>query len=112
MNELIINKDMAAVQDFLKNDKWVKRMDAAFSSSDVNKNDYISREDWMIVVDNLEKSIPDRPDAIANLRKCVSEYLIAFGLTEGVRADKEKYRELAQHFVSRRLKGRKEEKRL
>ena len=56
---------MATVQDYLKNDKWVKRIDGLFTTFDVKKNGYVSVEDWMITVENLENNAPDRPDVIA-----------------------------------------------
>ena len=85
---------MATAQDYLMNDKWVKRMDGIFCTFDANKNGYLSAENWMITVDNLGKKSPGRSDAIAKLRKVTKEFTNALGLTEGVKADKEKFREL------------------
>ena len=85
---------MATAQDYLMNHKWVKRMDGIFCTFDANKNGYLSAENWMITVDNLGKKSPGRSDAIAKLRKVTKEFTNALGLTEGVKADKEKFREL------------------
>ena len=98
MNELIIEEDMATVQNFLKNDKWVKRIDATFSTLDLDKSGYLSAEDWMSLVDNLGKIVSDRPNAIAKLRNHMSEFLIALGLTKGIKVDKKKFRELVAAF--------------
>ena len=94
---------MATVQDYLKNDEWVKRIDGIFSAHDVNKDGYVSAEDWMITVDIFEKDASDRPEAIAKLREATLEFTTALGLTEGVKTDKKKFRELGG--------GRKDEKR-
>ena len=91
---------MATVQDYLNNEDWVKRIDGIFNSFDVNKDGYVSAEDWMIVVDNLGKHAPDhdRLDAIAKLREATLEFTTALGLTEGMKADKKKFGELSAAF--------------
>ena len=86
---------MATVQDYLKNAKWVKRMNECFDQLDVNKSGYLSREDWLIHVNNLAKVVTDRPALIAKAREVTLEYTDALGLTEGVKADKQKFLELA-----------------
>ena len=86
---------MATVQDYLKNAKWVKRVDESFNTLDVNKNGNLSREDWLISVDKLAKVATDRPAEIAKLRAVTLEFTDAIGLTPGVQADKKKFRELA-----------------
>ena len=100
---------MATVQDYLNNAKWVKRIDESFNILDVNKNGYLSREDWLITVDKLAKVAPDRPAEIAKLRAVTLEFADVIGLTEGVQADKKKFRELAAAMslaeIGRRDKG-------
>ena len=98
MNELIIDKEMATVQDYLKNDKWMKRINGVFSSLDVNKDGYLSAEDWTLIVDNLEKTSSYRPEAIAKAREKMLELTTAMGLTKGVKADKKKFPELLAAF--------------
>ena len=89
---------MATVQDYLSNDEWVKRIDGIFNTYDANKDGYVAAEDWMIIIDNLRKNAPDRPDAIAKLREATLEFTTAMGLTGGVKVDKKKYRELLAVF--------------
>ena len=89
---------MATVQDYLTNDQWVNHIDGIFTTFDGNKDGYVSGEDWMITVDNLEKLSPGRTDEIAKLRKITKEFTTAMGLPEGVKADKKKYRELLAPF--------------
>ena len=86
---------MATVQDYLKNAKWVKRINEAFDHLDVDKSGYLSREDWLIFIDDLAKVITDRPALIAKAREVTLEYMDVFGLTEGVKADKQKFQELS-----------------
>ena len=97
-DELIIDEDMATVHDYLNNDEWVKRIDGIFNTYDADKDGYVSAEDWMIIIDNLEKNASDRPDAIAKLREDMLEFTTAKGITEGVKVDKKKYRELLAVF--------------
>ena len=84
-----------AAQDYLKNDRWVKRMGEFFTQMDLDKSGYVSIEDHLQYVANLAKSAPDNPDAIAKLREVSLEFNNELGLTEGVKADKQKYIELA-----------------
>ena len=88
-------KDMATAQDYLKNDKWVKRMGEFFTQVDLDESGYVSREDHLQYIANLAKAVPDNPDAIAKLRKVTLEFIDELGLTEGLKADKQKYLELA-----------------
>ena len=90
---------MATVQDYLKNPKWVKRIDESFHQFDRNGEGFVSREDWLVNVDNLAKVVTNRPSAIAKLRAATLEFTTALGLTEGVKADKQKFLELAANMV-------------
>ena len=98
VNELIFGEDMTTVQNYLTNEEWVKRIDGVFTTFNANKDGYISAEDWMNIVDNLEKKVPDRPEAIAKLREATVEFTNAMGLTKGAKADKQKHRELLAAF--------------
>ena len=86
---------MATIQDYLKNDKWVKRMGEFFTQVDLDKSGYVSREDHLQYITNLAKAVPDNPDAIAKLRQVSLDFNDELGLTEGLKADKQKYLELA-----------------
>ena len=59
---------MATVQDYLNNVKWVKRVDESFNTININKNGYISMEDWLICVNNLAKALPAHQAEIAKLQ--------------------------------------------
>ena len=87
-------EDMATVEDYLKNKKWVKRLSEAFVQLDIKKEGYVSRENWLDIVDNIAKVVTDRPALIARLREVSLEFTTAVGLTEGVRANKKKFLEL------------------
>ena len=83
------------VDDYLKNEKFVKRITESFSQLDRNKNGYVSRSDYHLGIDKLAQLVPDRPELIAKARKVTDEFCDEFGLTEGVRADKDKLVQLA-----------------
>ena len=88
------------VDTYLNNPKWVKRSraDEAFDHLDRDKSGFLSREDWLLPVADLEKIIPDRIEMIAKARAATEELLDALGLTKGMKADKEKYKKLAAAF--------------
>ena len=86
---------MATVEDYLKNAKWVKRLSEFFHQCDLNKDGHLSREDWLIGIDNLAAVITDRPALIAKLREVSLEYAAGLGLTEGVKVDRQKFLECA-----------------
>ena len=103
---------MATVQDYLKNAKWIKRINEFFDQLDVNKSGYLSREDWLICIDDLEKVITDRPVLIAKAREVTLEYMDVLGLTEGMKADKQKFQELAAAMSIAETARLKREKKL
>ena len=78
---------MATVEDYLNNAKWVKRVSAFFKQKDANKDGYLTREDFLALINNLAKAVPDRPDLISKAREAMVECAAAMGLTEGVKAD-------------------------
>ena len=100
---------MTTVQDYLRNDKWVKRTGEFFTQLDTNENGYLTREDYLLIIDKLAVAAPDRPVEIAELRKIMLEFTDALGLTKGVQADKQKYLELVAAFslaeVARKKRG-------
>ena len=83
------------VQTYLNNPKWVKRVDESFDHLDRDKSGFLSRENWLLPVADLEKIIPDRIEMIAKARASTEEFLDALGLTKGMKADKEKYKKLS-----------------
>ena len=103
-------KGMATAQDYLKNEKFVKCMGEFFTQVDLDESGYVSREDHLQYIANLAKAVPDNPDAIAKLRKVTLEFIDELGLTEGLKADKQKYLELAAAMaVNEMAKVRKRE---
>lgn len=85
---------MTTSEDYLKNLKWVKRINILFSQFDAGKNGYLSREDYKLLHKNMAEIIPDRPALIIKAEEVTLEFTDALGLTEGVKADKQKYLEL------------------
>lgn len=85
----------ATVEDYLKNENFVKRITESFSQLDREKNGYVSRNDYQLGIDKLAELVPDRPELVDKARKVTAEFCDVFGLTEGVKADKNKLIELA-----------------
>ena len=83
------------VDTYLNNPKWAKRVDESFNQLDRDKSGFLSREDWLLPVADLEKIIPDRIEMIAKARAATEEFLDVLGLTKGMKADKEKFKKLA-----------------
>lgn len=84
----------ATVEDYLKNERFVKRITEGFSQLDREKKGYVSRNDYQLAIDKLAELVPNRPELVAKARKITAEYCDALGLTEGVKADKSKLIEL------------------
>lgn len=89
---------MATVQDYLNNKKWLHRQDQLFEQLDQNKDGFLMRKNFLETVDRLDKAIPDRKQFIAKAREATEEWLDVFGLVEGMKVDKLKYREMSAAF--------------
>ena len=93
----------AKPEDYLKNEKWVKRIEGVFALQDTNKNGYLSKEEWFAVGKRLAEAVPDRPEELARYREVVDEFSNEFGMTDGVKVDKEKYVQLAAVFAAKQM---------
>ena len=87
----------------MKNDKWVKRIGQFFTQIDLDKNGYVSRQEYLKIIDNLAKAAPGNSAAIAKLREVALEYTKQLGLKEGVNANKQQFTELAAAFAASEL---------
>ena len=87
----------AKPEDYLKNEKWVKRIEASFK--DTSKDGYLSREELYTTADKLAEAVPDCPKEVAKLRKVIGEYCNDFGIPEGGKVDKDKFIQLSAAFV-------------
>ena len=86
---------MATVDSYLKNPKWVKRCDNVFDLLDKDKSGFLTRDDWLIRIERLEKILPDRKEATAKAKAALEEFLDDFKLQEGMKIDKEQFKQLA-----------------
>ena len=50
-----------SAEDYLKNTKWVKRINVLFSQFDAGNNGYLSKEDYELLHKKMAENIPDRP---------------------------------------------------
>ena len=86
--------------EYLGNDQWVKKIEGLFDSFDLNKNGYLSTEEFKTGIDRLAQKVTDRPELIAKLREASAELTTAIGITETTKADKKKFVELLAAFVT------------
>ena len=87
---------MATTKDYLENTKWIKRTDLFFHQLDVDKDGYISEEDFLIgMIDNIAKVVTDRPEMVTKVRQAVLAFTKELGITQSMNVDEQKYRELA-----------------
>ena len=83
------------MDSYLKNPKWVKRCDNSFDLLDKDKSGFLTRDDWLIGIGQLEKILPDRKEAIAKAKAALEEFLDDLKLQEGMKIDKEQFKQLA-----------------
>lgn len=88
-----------SVPDYLGNENWCKLMEGWFNDVDQDKKDFVTRKDWFVVIDKLEVLFPHRKDMITIARQCTNDHLDSLGLMEGMKADKQMFKELAADYV-------------
>ena len=82
------------VETYLGNAKWVKRIDDYFDDTDSDKNGFLTREEWVKPMKALKDIVPDRTEKIDEVLAAVEKLLDVLGLTEDMKADKQKLKEL------------------
>ena len=87
------------VQDYIDNANWCKRLDNWFVDVDRDKSGFVTRKDWFIAIEKLEELLPHRKELTAIARQRTNEYLDSFQLTEGMKADKQKFKELSAAYA-------------
>ena len=90
---------MATVAHYLGNVAWVKRIEHIYDSYDLNKNGYVTKEEFHTSINKLALKVTDRPELIDKLRRSTVELTDALGLSEGVKADKKMFLELLAAFA-------------
>jgi hypothetical protein len=74
------------------NPAWVKRMEEFFVQSDLNKNGYLSIEDFEMWSDNLEREVKADASLLQKARKATLEYWEeSSGLKPGVQLTKDQF---------------------
>ena len=95
--------------DFSKNPSWVQRMEEVYAAVDLNKDGFMSLEDWEMWVDNIEREVKPDPQIVATLRTRMQEFCGAMGLTPGKKATKEEFisgaAAMAEAERAKKLKG-------
>ena len=88
---------MATVADYLGNASWVQSIEQLFDSYDLNKNGYVTRQEFHTSVNKLARNWSDWLSRID--RKPSKELTEALRLAEGVKANKKTFLELLGSFV-------------
>jgi Ca2+-binding EF-hand superfamily protein len=85
---------------------WVKRMEEYFVQSDLNKDGYLSIEDFKMWSDNLEREVEADASILQKARKATLEYWeAACGLKPGVQLTKEQFIEnMSKHSATEKAK--------
>ena len=97
------------VEAHLKQDQFRVRIGAYFKSLDEDKDGIVSREDYLSIVQRINKikeESPDaiaRPDAIPKAKEAILAYADAVGLTEGVKASLDDYLKMAANVFAQEL---------
>ena len=98
-----------AVEDYLKNEKWVARVKSAFDMIDINKNGTVEEEDWKRWVENIKKDVNPDAKLLENLNNKMADYIKAMGLAPGKKLNKDEYlkamAEMAVVENARKAKG-------
>ena len=85
--------------------KWMKRMGEFFHQSDLNKNGFLSIEDFETWIKNIEKETKADTALIEKARKAMRDYWESVGLKPGVKLAKEQFLDnMAEVAVAERAK--------
>ncbi|XP_064388757.1 clytin-like [Halichondria panicea] len=71
--------------------KWVKRMEEFFVQSDLNKDGYLSIQDFDMWSDNLEREVKAEPALLKKARNATRDFWESTGLKQGVLLSKEQF---------------------
>ena len=98
-------------EDFLQCASWVHRIGEMFKLLDVDKDGYVTREDYQVTLKRMEDEAKPDPKLLAIYRDCVEESCVALGLTQGKRFTKEEFLKAAATFsegeLARKKRGEK-----
>ena len=61
----------------------------------MDKDGYVSEEDYLIMINNIAKVVTDRPEMIAKVRQAILAVTKELGISGSMKVDKQKFRELA-----------------
>ena len=90
-------------KDPTEDPEWVRRMNEIFTLLDVNDDGYVSLEDWMLWVENVEKDISPDSKLVDRLRKSMEEFCgpRGIGLTSGMKITRDKFvRDIMVRFAA------------
>ena len=85
--------------------KWLKRIEELFHQSDLNKDGFVSIEDFEIWIENIEKETKADTALIEKADTAMREYWESVGLKPGVKLTKEQFSDnLAEAALTERAK--------
>ena len=79
--------------------KWVKRIGEFFHQSDLNKDGFLSIEDFDIWIENIEKETKADAALMDKARIATREYWESVGLKPGVKLTKEQFLDKMAEFI-------------
>lgn len=91
--------------------KWVKRIETFFMQSDLDKNGYLSLEDFEMLSQNLAKKVKAAPELLDKLHKATHDYWVSAGVKPGVQLTKNQFVDkMASYCAAQKAKYEKGEK--
>ena len=97
---------MPTEQEFLGNKEWVKKIKEHFIYLDINKNGFLSQEDWILMVDNLKVILGMAEEKLKTVREVHIKLASLLGAKPGVQLTEEEFVKTAAKFAANEKESR------
>ena len=91
---------MPTEQEFLGSKEWVKKIKEHFIYLDINKNGFVSQEDWTLMVDNLRAILGMAEEELKTVREAHIKLASRLGAKPGVELTEEEFVKSAAKFAA------------
>ena len=91
---------MPTEQEFLGNKEWVKKIKEHFIYLDINKNGFVSQEDWTLMVDNLRAILGMAEEKLKTVREVHIKLASRLGAKPGLELTEEEFVKSAAKFAA------------